>query len=267
MNANLFWKEIKRNRVRFLLWALMIAVCIVFTVALVPTMAGEIKLQIFLAAFPKEITAAFGIDPANFTNPLGLYVTYYVFYALLFGGIYAVSMGMEIIAKEESRKTAEFLLTRPLTRDEVVAAKVLAVLTYVFALNVMMALLSWGSLLLFIKQPIDQAAFWVLSAYSLLLNLAFAALGLFLSLLVRRGRATMALGIVVVLGAYFLDVFSKASTQAAPFGWLSPFHYVDSEVLRPGYSLEWWRVLTLVAVTALFILLTFLRYRRKDILV
>ena len=267
MNANLFWKEIKRNRVRFLLWALMIAAFIVLTIALIPSMATEAKLQVFLAAFPKDIAAAFGIDPANFTNPLGLYVTYYTFYALLFAGIYAVSLGMEIIAKEESRKTAEFLLTRPLTRDEVVAAKVVAVLAFVFALNVVMALLSWGSLRLFISQPINQAAFWVLSVYSLLLNLAFAALGFFLSLLVRRGRATMALGVAVVLGAYFLDVFSKASPQAAPFGWLSPFHYVDSEVLRPGYGLEWWRVLVLAGVIALFVLLTFLRYRRKDILI
>jgi ABC-2 type transport system permease protein len=267
MNANLFRKEIKRNRVRFLLWAVMIAAFIIFTIALIPTMAMEVKLQVFLDALPQGITAAFGIDAANFTNPLGIYVIYHVFYALLFGGIFAVSLGMEIIAKEEGRRTAEFLLTRPLTRDEVVAAKVVAALVYVFALNIVMALMSWGSLRLFISQPIDQAAFWVLSSYSLLLNLAFAALGFFLSLLVRRGRVTMALGVAVVLGAYFLDVFSKASTQAAPFGWLSPFHYVDSEVLRPGYGLEWWRVLILVGVTAVFILVTFLRYRRKDILI
>lgn len=267
MNKNLFWKELKRNRMRFLIWAAMLSAFILVTVALVPNMAATLKLQAILDVLPKEISLAFGIDPANWTNPLGVYVTYHIFYALLFAAIFSVSLGMELLSKEEGRRTAEFLLTRPLGRSEIVWSKTGVLVVYVVALNAVMTLVALVGFAAFVPGPIDTAAFFVLSGYTLLLNLAIAALGLFVSLLVKRGRATMSIGVGLVLGSYFLDAFAKAAPKVEALGWLSPFRFVDTGVLQAGYGFQWWRILYFLGFITVFLALTFFRYRKKDILI
>lgn len=69
------------------------------------------------------------------------------------------------------------------------------------------------------------------------------------------------------MGGYFLDVLSKVTKSAAGIGYLSPFRFVDSGVLQPGYRFAWWRVLYFVGVSFVLFALSFLVYKKKDILV
>jgi ABC-type transport system involved in multi-copper enzyme maturation permease subunit len=50
-------------------------------------------------------------------------------------------------------------------------------------------------------------------------------------------------------------------------GYLSPFKFVDSTVMRPDYGLDWWRVLYFVVLSLLLFGLTLWKYRKKDILI
>ena len=71
----------------------------------------------------------------------------------------------------------------------------------------------------------------------------------------------------IVVGGYFLDSISRVTPAADKFGYISPFKFVDSGVMRPDYGLDWWRVLYFVAVSLLLFGLTFWIYRKKDILI
>ncbi len=111
------------------------------------------------------------------------------------------------------------------------------------------------------------SAFLIHSLYSFLLMLVFGAIGLFLSLMIRRGLPATNISIGIVLGAYFLDSISRVTPAADKFGYISPFKFVDSGVMRPDYGLDWWRVLYFVALSLLLFGLTFWIYRKKDILI
>ena len=268
MSLVLFLKEIKRNRNRFLAWATAIASFSIITSAMLPTMVGGAAATTsYLKMFPKSLLDAFGMDLTTWSSILGMYTTYHVFYSLLFGGVFAISLGGDILSKEESRKTADFLLTRPLRRGSIVASKLAALVLYVVCMNVVVAATGWVGLSVFSGQPWSQRAFFVLNFESLLLSLLFGSLGLFISVLGKRGRTSSGVGTGLILGAYFIDAFAKASAKFRDLGWVSPFRYVDTRVTSPAYGVEWWRVLYLVGVPVLLCALTFAVYRRKDILV
>jgi ABC-2 type transport system permease protein len=261
MSWNLFLKEMKRNRNRFLIWAVVIVLFIAFTSALLPTMIGSSAVTVsYLKIFPKAMLDAFGMDLSTWGSLLGMYATYHVFYSLLFGSIFAISLGGEILAKEEGRKTADFLLTRPLGRSEIVATKLVVLVVYDLCLNIVIAATGWVGLAAVGSQDWSRGAF-------LVLTLLFGTLGLFVSVLGKRGRSFTGVGTGIVLAAYFIDVFAKASDKVRDLGWVSPFRYVDTHVTASGYGLEWWRVLYLAGLSVILCALTFVIYRRKDILV
>jgi ABC-2 type transport system permease protein len=97
--------------------------------------------------------------------------------------------------------------------------------------------------------------------------LTFGAIGLFLSLLIKRGRPITNVSIGIIVGGYFIDVLSKVTLSADKIGFLSPFKFVDSGVLSLDYGLVWWRVLYFLGISLVLITITFVLYKKKDILV
>lgn len=50
------------------------------------------------------------------------------------------------------------------------------------------------------------------------------------------------------------------------FGYISPFKWVNVNVLSPSYSIEPWRIIAFIGMSALLLLVSGFIYRRKDIL-
>jgi ABC-2 type transport system permease protein len=154
------------------------------------------------------------------------------------------------------------------TRVEILASKLAAYFTYMLILNGVILLVGFVSLEMF-KSGTEYrlSSFLVHSAYSFLLMLTFGAIGLFISLLIKRGRPTTSASIGIVMGGYFFDALSKVTPTANWLGYISPFKFIDNSVMRPDFGLEWWRVLYFVLVSLTLISVTFWIYRKKDILV
>lgn len=268
MNWNLYFKELKRNRSRFIIWTLLVVCFILFTISIVPSMLQDrAQLENFLQIYPEALKKAFGMDPETWSSPLGIYVTYHVFYSYLLGGIFSITFAVEIISKEESRRTAEFLLTRPVTRSEVVASKASAFFSYLLAFNLAEICAGLIGLVGFFGSDFDFKAVLSLGFFGFIFTALLGSLGLFLSLLIKRGRTLVGLGTGLVLIAYILDTFAKAAEKVSFLRWASPFKFADFSVLQGSYGFDWWRLLYFLGLSALFIFLTFAIYRRKDIYV
>jgi ABC-2 type transport system permease protein len=268
MNGNLLLFELKRNRGRFLIWLLILVGLIVFTMAVIPNMAKDrAMIESMLEMFPDGIKKALGMDAQTWGNVLGIYSTYHIFYAVLSGAIFAISLGLDIIAKEENKRTAEFLLTRPLTRTEIMTTKIAAFFIYVLALNLLLTLSGWAAVAIASSEPVGMRSFIIFCLYGFLLNLVFGCLGLLISSIAKRGRAPAAAGIGIVVGFYFIDSLARASEVLGKIGFISPFHVVDTKLLNPDYGLEVWRVLYFVIPAVLFSVLSVFFYRKKDVYV
>jgi len=219
-----------------------------------------------MSLIPKGALQFKGISNFNdLLSVLGFYAANNVIYMMVLGSIFSIVLSSNILLKEEYNKTAEFLLTRPLTRSEIFLSKSAVVFFYVILLNVVTALSGLLSIELVKMGTFNIKAFLILTLYTMLLNILFAAAGLFISTLVKRAKPVTTFSIGLVLIFYFIYSLSKITESAAKIGFLSPFKYVNVDVINPAYRLDVINLSFFIGISLLLTILSFILYRRKDI--
>ena len=267
MNRNLFLKELQRNAFSLILWMIVITLLISITLSVYPTFMGnQSKIIGIMNVIPKTALQFKGISNFNdLLSVLGFYAVNNVIYMMVLGSIFAIVLSSNILLKEEYDKTAEYLLTRPLKRSEIFFSKVSVLALYVFLLNVITCLAGFISMELVKKESFNVKAFLILSLYTLLLNILFGAIGLFLSTLVKRAKPITTFCIGLVLVFYFIFTISKITESAAKIGYLSPFKYVNMEVINPAYKLDLWNLSYFIGISLVLLGISYRLYNRKDI--
>jgi ABC-2 type transport system permease protein len=267
MNSNLFLKEMRRNIVSLIIWTIVITLLISVTMAVYPTfLANQSKVMGMMSLVPKGALQFKGISNfSDLLSPLGFYASNNLVFMMVLGSVFAVVLGSNILLKEEYNKTAEYLLTKPLTRGEIFISKLAVVFLNIFLLNLVASVAGLTALEIVQKGGFSIKAFLILSVYSLLLNLLFGAGGLFISTLVKRAKpvTTFTIGLVLIL--YFIYTISKIAGNAAQIGYISPFKYVGVDVISPLYRLEPLNVLYFTGLTLLLGALSYRIYLKKDI--
>jgi ABC-2 type transport system permease protein len=267
MNRNLFLKELRRNIFSLIIWTIVITLLITVTMSVYRTfMENQSKITGMLSIIPKGALQFKGISNFNdLLSVLGFYAANNVIYMMVLGSIYAIVLSSNILLKEEYDKTAEYLLTRPVTRSEIFFSKLAVISLNIFILNLITSLAGFICMELVKKGPFSIKAFLILSFYTLLLNFLFATAGLFLSSLVKRAKpiTTSCIGLVLIF--YFIYTISKITESIAKIGYLSPFRYVDMNVISPDYRLDLFHTTYFAGIGILLIVLSYRIYRRKDI--
>jgi ABC-2 type transport system permease protein len=136
---------------------------------------------------------------------------------------------------------------------------------YIFLLNLVTALAGFVSMELIKNSSFSVRAFLILSLYTLLLNLLFGAIGLFMSTLVKRPKPITTFSIGLVLFFYFIFTLSKITESVAKIGYLSPFKYVNTEAFNPAYKLGFWHLMYFAGISLLLTTISYRLYCRKDI--
>jgi len=267
MNLNLFSKEMRFNRLSLLVWMAIITILITITMSVYPTfLENQSKVMGMISLVPKGALEFKGISNiADLNSVLGFYAANNVIYMMVLGSIFAMVLSCNILLKEEYNKTAEYLLTRPVTRSEVFLSKLGVVLLQIFLLNLVATLDGFLVMKFALKEMFSVSAFLILSVYTFLLNLLFGATGLFLSTLVKKPRPITTLGIGLVLVLYFLFTISKITENASGLGYLSPFKYVSTNVMDKAYKLCSWNLLYFSGISLLLLSISYFRYKRRDI--
>jgi ABC-2 type transport system permease protein len=267
MNRNLFFKELRKNITSLLIWMVVITLLITLTMSVYRTfMENQSKITGMLTLIPKGALQFKGVSNFNdLLSVLGFYAANNVIYMMVLGSIFAIVLSSNILLKEEYNKTAEYLLTRPVSRSEIFMSKLAIVILNVFLLNLVTALAGFICIEIVKTGPVRINSFLILSAYTLLLNLLFASIGIFISTLVKRAKpiTTFAIGMVMIF--YFIYTISRITESISSLGYISPFRYVDMNVVSQDYKLD---ILHLAYFIGLSLLLTILSYRiylRKDI--
>jgi ABC-2 type transport system permease protein len=268
MNRILFFMEMRRNVRNLMLWSAVIGLLIFFTMSFFRTVL-QYQQQI---AGMVQIVPAVAMKMRGFSNitdifsVLGFYTANNLIYMMLLGSIYAIVLSSNILMKEEYGKTAEYLMSRPINRREIFTTKLTLVCLNITLLNLLATLIGFISVMIYKKGTFDLKPFLVISLYTLLLNLLFGALGLFISVMMKRARPVTSSCVGLVLVLYFLYTISRMSGVDGTFGYLSPFKWVNIAVLSPSYGLEFTRTAAFIGITVILILVSGFLYQRKDIL-
>lgn len=267
MNRNLFLKEIRRNLTGLMVWTVIITVLITVTMSVFPTfIENQSRVFAMFDILPKELLQFKGISRiSDLQSVLGFYAVNNIIYMMVLGSVYGIVLSSGILLKEEYNKTAEYLLSRPLTRSEVFFSKLAVVSVNVFFLNAFTTLAGFASIELVTSDPYNVEAFLILSLFTFLLNFLFGAAGLFLSTIVKRPKPITALSIGLVLILYFIFTISKITDRFSDIGYLSPFRYINTEVTDPAYGIDIVNLLYFTVLTMLLLFFSCRLYLRRDI--
>jgi len=267
MNKNLFLNEMRRNLTSLILWTTVITVLIVITMSAYRTFfENQSKVMGMMSLVPKSALQFKGISNfKDLLSVLGFYSVNNVIYMMVLGSIFSIVLSSNILLKEEYNKTAEYLLTRPITRSEIFFSKISVVAIHIFLLNMVTALAGFICMEVVKNEPFSIKAFLIISLFTFLLNLLFGAIGLFISTLVKRAKPITTFSIGMVLFFYFIHTISKISVSFSKIGYLSPFKYVNTEVLKTNYGLDFGNLLYFVCFTLILTGISYRIYTRKDI--
>jgi len=267
MNINLLKKEIARNSLSLIMWMIIVTLLISVTMSFY-TIFMENQSRVFgmLNIIPSGVLQFKGISNLNdLLSPMGFYAVNNIIYMMVLGSIYSISLSSNIFLKEEYNKTAEYLLTRPVTRNEVFLTKTAVVFINILLLNLVTSAAGFILIEIVKNGSFSISAFLILSLYTFLLNLLFGSLGLILSTAIKRPRPITAFCIGLVLILYFIFTISKIPGSISNLGYISPFRFVNTEVVSPGYKLEFLNLMYFIGFSSLLFILSFRRFLTRDI--
>ena len=123
---NMFLHELKAYRKSAIIWTTALVALVVLFLSMFPSFSREAEeFKKLLEGYPEALRRALGLAVENIGSILGFY-SYVFLYISLVGAIQAMNLGMSIVSKEVRDKTADFLLTKPVTRTKIMTSKLLA---------------------------------------------------------------------------------------------------------------------------------------------
>ena len=219
-------------------------------------------LMRMIESYPPELLAFFGGDAATILTPEGFLGMYGFSMLPLIAGIFAVMAGASLVAGDEEKGRLDLILAHPVSRSALFFGRVLAFATASVAIMV----IGWlGFSVLLGGSSLELS--WLemaLPFVSLLAQvLIFGSVALLLSVILPAHRlAAMGAGGVLVAG-YFLSSISAIDERLASMAQLLPYDYFQGSEAISGLNLTW--LLGLVAVSALFSLVAWRLFERRDI--
>lgn len=254
--------ELKQGKTSFLIWTVFIGFLLAICVFLFPEMKGQMDGISETFASMGSFTAAFGMDRLNFGTLIGFYAIECGNVLGLGGAFYASLCAVNILSKEEKDKTAEFLLSHPVTRTRIITEKLIAVLIQITALNLIIYALSVGSMTMIGEEiPWKEVNLLHLAYYLLQIELAGICFGV--SAFLRKGSAGVGLGIAAMM--YFLNLIANIAEVAEFLKYITPFGYCEGADIVSNGSLDGTMVVIGMAMGITGIAVAYLRYSKKDI--
>ena len=269
MNGNLYRHEVRQGLRSAWKWWLGLVFLHFLYLPFYPTFADQqAMVDAFMQQLPREYLLAFGIVPGlRLSEVLGYYTLIFVLVQMVLA-VQASLYGLDLLTQEERYGTADFLLTRPLSRSQVFLGKLAAVLTVLLLTWAVLWASAWSSVALFHgAHPYDAGALALVLSSAFPFQLCFLAVGVALSLVVPKLRNSVPYGLGLTFGLYglsaFADVQGNAVTDA--LAWLSPFRYFHAPDLVLNRAYDTAALVLSLAVTLAGLALAYALFRRRDI--
>ena len=268
MNLNLLLKELKNNLKGTVITTVVVVLYTAFSLLIYSSMKENIsKVADFYYIMPESFQVAFNFHINQWDNVLGYYVTYFVYFVPIIIGCYSIILGTKLLSKEEQNKTAEFLLSRPLSRNQIISSKLLTLFIHITVINLLAFFTGLVGCGIVSDWEFNLNSLVILHTYGCLICLLFGLIGFFITVVMKRAKAITGIGIGIVLATYFFDIMIRVFGEVQFLLYLTPFKYINLEAHLPDYGFDVWRLTYFIGISGLLIILSYLFYSRKDILV
>lgn len=239
--------ELRLTRKMLLIWMGGVLILCGFAYFEYLSLKGSLEeLSALIADFPKILKAMFGVGD-DLTSALGWYGCIYYWVAMLTNS-YAVYLGISCIAKERAQGTAEYLFTKPVSRNIVVCSKAVACLCNLFVLAAFSGLCNYFTAILPLG-GLEQRGATLTTAIGLFLTeLPLFTITLLISSLAKSYKKAVRLGAGILFIFYSISIAAEYLEIPALY-YLTPLKYFDIYVVAlDGIQISFLLLTTIVVI-------------------
>ena len=262
----MFKREMKINLKGFIIWTLILIGLFLVVFLVYPSIINSDSIQMMdemMKIFPEEMLKAFNMDISSIDTAFGWLKTEGFVFVLLLTGVYSGILGSNILLKEESDKTIEYLNSVPVTRKKIVTTKILCGLLYITLMVVAVSIFNFIGLSL--SGDFDKKSYILLSITPIFSSIVIFAICLFLSTFTHKTKKTLGISLGIVFASYFLNIISEMSESTEFLKYISVFTLADIINVIINVSINSVMVALSIGITAVFMILAIIRYDRKEL--
>ena len=261
---NIILRELKSIRKSLIIWSSsMIFLIYVGMVKYSGFAEAGDSIEDMMASLPDSMKAIFGIGQLDLTKASGYYIVFFLYFALICG-IHAVMQGAVVLSKEERDKTADFLLAKPVKRNQVITSKIIASLISVVVLNIVTWVSSIILVGIFNKGESINSEINKLMIALLLFQLVFLFIGLLVGAISRKTKKATGICTGLLLGSFLLSIIIDMYDKVDFLKYFTPFKYFDGKrIFLHGFDLEY--IILSILIIIVSIVLTYKIYGKKDL--
>lgn len=262
---NIFLREMKAHRKSLIIWCIGILLLIAAGIGKYTgySNAGQ-SMNELVAQLPQSVRAIMGISSFDITKISGFYGVFYL-YLVIMASIHSTTLGATIISREERDKTAEFLYSRPATRNRIITAKLSAAFLNVVIFNIVTLTASIMMVGKYSKGENMTVDILKLMFGMFMLQMLFLVIGSGISALSGRPKTSASKASGIMLATFLLSIMIDVDKRLSILKYFTPFKYFESKHLMYGKSFEPVFIALTVLIFIAMIILTYTFYRKRDL--
>ncbi len=255
-------QEMKQNNKILFIWTLAVSSMSFICLLLFSEMKSMVGEMDDMFASMGNFTKAFGMDQMSMGTLLGFYGIECGNILGLGGAFLASLLAINMLSKEEGSRTAEFLLTHPISRVRIITEKLLSVITQLAIFNIVFFLFSCLGIAI-LGEEVEWGRFILYHVANYILQLEIACICYGISAFIRRGSLGIGLGLAAIF--YFLNIIANISDKAKVLKYITPFSYTEaSDIFNIG-KLDSNYLIVGVLFGVVAIVIAYIQYNKKDI--
>ena len=262
----MFKRELKINLKSFIIWTSILIGLFLVVFLVYPSIVNSENMEMMdemMKMFPEEMLKAFNMDISTIDSAFGWLKTEGFVFLLLITGIYSGILGSNILLKEESDKTIEYLNSVPVTRKNIVLNKILCGLLYIILMIAIIVVFNFIGLSL--SGDFDRKSYILLSITPIFSSIVIFAVCLFLSTFTHKTKKTLGISLGIVFASYFLNVISEMGESTEFLKCISIFTLADIRNVIVNVAINPLMIALAIGITAIFMILTTARYDKKEL--
>ncbi len=182
-----------------------------------------------LANLPLAMRNAIGLSIQTFFSIYG-FLAYLFTFVTLAGAVQAMNLAVGLLSKEDSGKTADFLLTKPIRRSTILTSKLAAALSLIVFTNLIFCSVALITALAVSPTSFDIGTFLLVAAKLILLQVLFLALGMFAAVVLPKIKSSITVALPAVFGLFIVGTIGTV-LGIDEVKYVSPFKFFDSDYI------------------------------------
>lgn len=260
---NIFLHELKAYRKSIIIWSTSMAALAVMYIFIFNGISEDIEtFKNLLKSMPEVVRKLLSIYVDSISTLEGFYSFVFV-YVVLCGAIQAMNIGVSIVSKEVREKTADFLLTKPVSRKSILTFKLLAALASLAITNIIYLAITIPSALT-VKTEFSMKIFLMISGTLFFVQLMFMSLGVIMSIVVGKIKSVISVSLSTVFSFFIISMLGSVIGDEA-VRYISPFKYFDLAYIVKNAAYETSFIIVGIIFVISAIAVSYLVYLKKDI--